>query len=1121
MNLFTKTFLFMLISLIVVVFSISYLVAKEQISCVERNVIQNRTMIGSFLSKEIEVGYFESKWPFESLKKLSEYNGFLFWWIVRDDGTIHLADKAAFIGTVAKDYFPEIALMKEQVVTLRMDEKHGIFFKPLSTGKNKWSFWYGFSLDEISARKREIIVLITSISLSVFLVVSITLFIGIKHFTKPIKTLIDGASIIGGGDLTHQVKIESQDEIGNLAHSFNKMADDLLKSYTALQESEERFRFLAEKMADIVWILDRNFHTTYVSPSIEKILGFTPEERKRQSLEEMITPESLKRAQMMFLEELRRDEAGNSDPDRSVTIEVEYYRKDKSTVWMENSVKVLRDHSGAIDGIYGVSHDIAERKQAEKALRESKERYRTLIGAIPDPLVVYDPEGRVTYVNDAFERVYGWSRKELLGERIDFVPPEEAEATQEAWRRTFQDGTIFFETKRWNRNRDLLDIQLRTGILRDQEGKHALSIVIHRDVTALKQAERELRESRANLQTLFNSVDDFLFVLDIKGHIIQVNPVALKRLGYSEAELLGEHVLKVHPPDRHKEAAAIIADMVAGKTDWCPIPLLGKDGTQIPVETKVTQGRWGNQDVFFGVSRDITERIRADEELRDSESKFHSLFDLSPQAIALTEVETGKLIDVNNKFCELTKYSKKEVIGLTTTTELGFYTKEDRNRFLKDLQASSEVNGLKMDFRAKDGSTLNALMFARIISIAGRPFILTIFFDVTAQRHLEAQLQQAQKMEAIGILAGGIAHDFNNLLTVIMGNIELAEHEIKSDVGVSELLKHAGEASLQAKELIKQLITFSKGGAPIKKVGSIGDLVKETTNLVLTDTNVKCEFFLPHELWSVEFDEDQMKHAVKNLIVNAVESMPDGGSIEVRTENFAINLESAQPKSPVSGGEYVKITIRDQGIGITEEHLSMIFDPYFSTKERGTQKGMGLGLAITYSIINRHDGYVTVESEIGVGTTFTLYLPAYEKDIRELEPVKAPLPEKTAIRTGRVLLMDDEEMVRNFGKEMLLRLGFDTEHAKDGAEAIELYKRAMDLGKPYDAVILDLTVKGGMSGKDAVKRLLEIDPQVKAIISSGYSNDPVMADFKKYGFIGALPKPYTMKDLSDTLNCFS
>jgi len=302
------------------------------------------------------------------------------------------------------------------------------------------------------------------------------------------------------------------------------------------------------------------------------------------------------------------------------------------------TVSPFHDDKGRLTGSVHVARDINERKKAEETLWKSEERYRTLIGAIPDPLVVYDPEGKATYVNDAFEQVYGWSREELLGDRIDFVPPEEAEATQKAWKRTLLDGTVFFETKRRNKNGDLLDIQLRTAILRDQKGKHVSSIVIHRDVTSLKKAERELQESQTNLQILFNSLDDFLFVLDMEGYIIQVNPVVLNRLGYSEPELLGEHVLKVHPLDRHEEALAIIADMAAGKTESCHIPLMGKDGTKISIETKVTRGHWGNQDVLFGISRDITERKQAEAALRKSESLLSNTFSAIPDLLTVHDL---------------------------------------------------------------------------------------------------------------------------------------------------------------------------------------------------------------------------------------------------------------------------------------------------------------------------------------------------------------------------------------------------------------------------------------------------------------------------------------------------
>ena len=386
------------------------------------------------------------------------------------------------------------------------------------------------------------------------------------------------------------------------------------------------------------------------------------------------------------------------------------------------------------------------------------------------------------------------------------------------------------------------------------------------------------------------------------------------------------------------------------------------------------------------------------------------------------------------------------------------------------------------------------------------------------RKRFEEQLHQSQKMEAIGILSGGLAHDFNNLLSIITGNISLTKDDVKPEYGVTEFLNEAEEASLKAQELTKELITFSKGGAPVKETGSIGDLVKEITNFVLSNSNIKCEFFISNDLYDVEFDQGQMKQAVKNLIVNAVESMPDGGSIVLKTENFNISSEATKKSLPLSEGKYAKISVQDHGVGISQEVLYKIFDPYFSTKDRGIEKGMGLGLAITYSIINRHNGHITVESEVGVGTTFTLYLPVAVEDIVDIEPVKTVEPAKPSIRTKRILLMDDEEMIRRLSKQRLERSGYEPELAKDGAEAIALYKKSMDSGEPFDAVILDLTVKGGMGGKDTVKALLELDPQVKAIVSSGYSDDPVMNCCRSYGFARALVKPYTKEDLNDVLN---
>ncbi len=529
------------------------------------------------------------------------------------------------------------------------------------------------------------------------------------------------------------------------------------------------------------------------------------------------------------------------------------------------------------------------------------------------------------------------------------------------------------------------------------------------------------------------------------------------------------------------------------------------------------------QEMYFRVKRclenlEIKKRVKlAEEALRESEERFRMIFTNSTDGIIVADPGTKKFIYVNPAICKTLGYTEE---ALTQMGVVDIHPKNSLEHVLSGFEAQArgeKLLAMNIPCLKKDGTIIYIDIKASMVKMGEKHSVMGVFRDITERRHLEAKLQQAQKMEAIGILSGGIAHDFNNLLSIITGNIELAKDDIKPEYGISEFLDEAEEASLRAQKLTNQLITFSKGGAPVKKAGSIGVLVKKITNIALSNSKVKCEYFISNDLYAVEFDQGQMKHAVKNLIVNAVESMPDGGLIVLKAENINISSETTEKSLPLSEGKYAKISIQDHGVGIPKEIFSKIFDPYFSTKEMGTQKGIGLGLATTYSIINRHGGHITVESEVGVGTTFTLFLPAHEKDIRELKPIEIHEPEKTSIRTNRILVMDDEESIRNLSKQRLGRLGYESELAKDGAQAIELYKKSMDSGQPFDLVILDLTIKGGMGGKDVIKELLKIDPKVKAIISSGYSNDSVMTNFTIYGFTGILPKPNTKQELIEAL----
>jgi len=370
---------------------------------------------------------------------------------------------------------------------------------------------------------------------------------------------------------------------------------------------------------------------------------------------------------------------------------------------------------------------------------------------------------------------------------------------------------------------------------------------------------------------------------------------------------------------------------------------------------------------------------------------------------------------------------------------------------------------------------------------------------------MEEEFLRTEKLESVGILAGGIAHDFNNILTAITGNISLAKNQVTPEDEIYDLLNEVEMASTRAQGLTKQLLTFAKGGTPVKETTSIKDIIKESTIFALRGSKSNCEFSIGEELWAVEVDVGQLNQVINNIMINASQAMPLGGTIKVVVKNLVIeDIDNL----PVKLGRYIEISITDQGVGIAEEHLLHIFDPYFTTKHEGS----GLGLATTYSIVKRHDGQIKVESQLGVGTTFHIYLPASEKAIPEKK-------ETGLIKgQGRILVMDDEASLRRTVGKMLEKLGYEPEFTKDGAGAIEMVKEAKEAGRSYDAVILDLTVPGGMGGKECITKLLEIDHGIKAIVSSGYSEDPVLSNFQEYGFKGMMPKPFEVRTLSKVLH---
>lgn len=374
--------------------------------------------------------------------------------------------------------------------------------------------------------------------------------------------------------------------------------------------------------------------------------------------------------------------------------------------------------------------------------------------------------------------------------------------------------------------------------------------------------------------------------------------------------------------------------------------------------------------------------------------------------------------------------------------------------------------------------------------------------EIAQRKNAEEELVRVRKLEALGVLAGGIAHDFNNYLTIVSGNLELAGSQLPEGSPTHDLLKQAAAACGRAVSLASELLAFSAGGAPICHPVSVAQLIEGAVSLVSAGAQVSFDLAVESDLWPAELDAAQVGHVLHNILLNARQAMPAGGTVEVRASNVALGDGSL----PLPPGKYVKVTIRDNGCGISPGNLSKIFDPYFTTK----QAGSGLGLATAHRIVSRHHGHIGVESTPGLGSSFHIYLPAAQPNVLEHTPAETQL--HTGV--GRILVMDDQEPICRVLAAMLTRLGYEVECASNGREAIEKYQHATSLGRGFDAVLLDLTVVGGMGGKEAAAELRRLDPSARLIVSSGYADVPIMAEYRRYGFNDVIRKPWTIRELS-------
>jgi PAS domain S-box-containing protein len=638
-------------------------------------------------------------------------------------------------------------------------------------------------------------------------------------------------------------------------------------------------------------------------------------------------------------------------------------------------------------------------------------------------------------------------------------------------------------------------------------------VFVRRQLTKLESAETHIR-------SVIENILDGMIAVEEDGLIRTMNPAAEKMFGCRDNEMIGHNFTRLVPKlyESDHDAKPVVSNWTeilrrAGTTTLA----LGRTRKHLtfPVEISLSEMIVDQQRLYVAMIRDVTERKRFEQQIDAEKESLAVTLRAIGDGVITCDVN-GKIIMMNSEAEKLTGWTYKEANGqplksvFDVTVDLATQAKTQKSGYRNEAQSILVNLPETVTLTSREGSE-------RIIEQVASPIrdnkneiggVVLVFRDITERQRSEAERRKAETLEQLGLLAGGIAHDFNNLLTAIIGNISLASLLLAPDDEMATRLDDAKNASLRARDLAQQLLTFARGGAPIKKTASIAKLIQDTVSFSLRGSRNRSEFDCAPDVAPAEIDAGQISQVIANLIVNADQAMPNGGTLYVNCDNFCYDTNDALIPD-LDPGDYVRVRIRDEGVGIPEKYIKRIFDPYFTTKP----KGNGLGLATAYSIIKNHNGLMTVESQVHVGTTFTIYLPAAAADQAELI-VEAPnklTPEISG--TGRVLVVDDEDAIRDLVEFTLTRLGYEVSQAATALQGVEIYQEKLRAGNRFDLVILDLTLPGGMGGKEALKKLIEIDPTVNAIVSSGYATDATMSRYQDFGFRGVIAKPYEAAEL--------
>jgi PAS domain S-box-containing protein len=639
---------------------------------------------------------------------------------------------------------------------------------------------------------------------------------------------------------------------------------------------------------------------------------------------------------------------------------------------------------------------------------------------------------------------------------------------------------------------------------------------LQEDISRRTLAENSLRASEALYRSLVDNIEMGITLIDPELNVVMANSAQGRMFNKTPELLVGRKCYR-----EFKKRATVCPDcpglaaMRQNQTTETVTTVTGDDGHLTTVRVRAFPIADEHQQVqgFIKMVEDITSRLQAERALANEKEQLAVTLRSIGDGVITTNV-TGEIQLVNKVAEQLTGWTQPEALGKPLAEVFRIVAAQTRLPLespVKKIIESGQIVGFDNQklMISRSGKEL-------IIDDSGAPIlddegkvigVVLAFRDVTDQIRREKELLKVAKLESLGVLAGGIAHDFNNVLMAILGNLNLSQLDPDLKPSTRAHLDKAAKASARAKGLTQQLLTFAKGGAPVKETTALTDVVMDSADFVLSGQAVSCRFDIPADLWLVDIDKGQISQVVQNLVMNAGQAMPEGGVVEISLQNHVTQSEPGR-----DNGRFVKMTIRDHGAGIPAEVADKIFDPFFSTKPGGS----GLGLSITNSIVAKHGGRITYETSPGSGTVFAVFLPASESasdPAPPAEPAYAPSPGGKT-----VLVMDDEEMIRDVAKAMLDHLGHAVLLARDGEEAISLYQARMQSGRPPDLVIMDLTIPGAMGGQETVRALLHLDPAARVVVASGYSNNPILAEYSKYGFIAAVSKPFQLHELEQIIS---